>query len=92
MRSRSLGPNDTVERRAVPATQGYGTLSTRDSLHGQTKIFPRVRSNRKLEVSRTYLNARAVRDYSVDLLNFRIRQGNATNRPVNEAMGAPDPP
>jgi hypothetical protein len=31
--------NDTVERRAVPATPSYGTLSTRDSLRGKSKIL-----------------------------------------------------
>jgi hypothetical protein len=50
------------------------------------------RSNRWLDVSRTYLNARPIWDDPVEFLNFRIGYGDATDRPIDETMRATDPP
>jgi hypothetical protein len=50
------------------------------------------RSNRWLDVSRTYLNARPIWNDSVEFLNFRIGYRDATDRPIDETMRAADPP
>ena len=60
-------------------------------LLGSLKTRPRDRSNRLLDVSRAKVNARAIWNDSVEFFNFRIGDGDATNRPVHNTVCATDP-
>jgi hypothetical protein len=51
----------------------------------------RDRSNRLLDVSRSEINSRAIRNDPVQFFNLRIRDSNTTNRPIHETVRSADP-
>ena len=51
----------------------------------------RDRSNRLLDVSRPKVYSCAIRNDSIQFFDFRIRDGDTTDRPVHEAVRAADP-